>query len=410
MGGQPPFVGANPPVAGGRGNWSPIFDEADKEYQEIVDVLKETNAAFDFVVDPGRDRNTPIFDATLGSGLAGVALFRSQFNGILPTSAISCEPLALINQLILRAPELESPSLFWGLAGVAWTVEVLTKRCTLAIDDPNESFDVDLLDLLHAIDDSAGCELCYGLAGLLTYCSGRPQTATVVEAVSRILAMLRDSANKDRSGYLWQSKALPRPNQHLGMAHGSAGVLAALAMTHRTGTCRVEVESLLCHGIGRLRKEHSLEHRKYGPVFTWCWGDLGLALGLIAAARATGDSASERFAIELARKGLLHDHPFRDASICHGSSGASHMLNRLFQRTKDEAFRVAARKFATVTLRSRQEGQGIAGYLFATDKEGDIEWLPNAGLVTGLAGVGLALGSAISDKEPYWDQFLGIAQ
>ena len=87
------------------------------------------------------------------------------------------------------------------------------------------------------------------------------------------------------------------------------------------------------------------------------------------------------------------------------ASGASHLFNRLFQATGDAEFKRAADTWYGHTLAMRNS-QPIAGFPRGLPINQTMTWDPGADLLTGAAGVALALHAAISSIEPAWDRLL----
>lgn len=92
-----------------------------------------------------------------------------------------------------------------------------------------------------------------------------------------------------------------------------------------------------------------------------------------------------------------------DAGICHGTAGIAHIFNRFFFETKMPIFKDTANYWIKETLKMATHDDGLAGYKsFYSEKE----WVKEYGLLEGVAGIGLALLSHISDEEPTWDRCL----
>jgi hypothetical protein len=117
-----------------------------------------------------------------------------------------------------------------------------------------------------------------------------------------------------------------------------------------------------------------------------------------------------RLALEIARGAAVRPVDtcdVVDAGLCHGAAGLGHQFNRLFQATGDEHFREAAVYWLRRTLEFRRPGEGVGGFLArGPDRAGQEAWLAEPGLLTGAAGVGLALLSAATHVEPRWDRLL----
>jgi hypothetical protein len=126
----------------------------------------------------------------------------------------------------------------------------------------------------------------------------------------------------------------------------------------------------------------------------WCYGDPGVAAALLVAARRAGRPEWEGAALsigEAAAARSLGNANVVETSLCHGSAGLAHVFNRIYQATRAEAARCAAvARLSTVidACRPAQRAQ------LSPD------------LLTGSAGIGLALLAAASGVEPRWDRLL----
>src|SRR5262249_53193737 len=136
----------------------------------------------------------------------------------------------------------------------------------------------------------------------------------------------------------------------------------------------------------------------------WCYGDPGVAAALLGAARSVGEPAWEREALAIARRasrcppgksGVL------DAGLCHRAAGLGHLLNRMFQAAGEAWLAEAARYWFDRTLAMRRPGRGIGGFQTCSVSDGGkITWADETGLLTGSAGIALALLAATTAVEP----------
>ena len=79
----------------------------------------------------------------------------------------------------------------------------------------------------------------------------------------------------------------------------------------------------------------------------------------------------------------------------------------MYQATGEVALGEAARLWFGRTLAMREPGRGIAGYTaWYGDAEGTDSWGAEPGLLTGAAGIALALLAATTPVEPAWDRIL----
>ncbi len=95
---------------------------------------------------------------------------------------------------------------------------------------------------------------------------------------------------------------------------------------------------------------------------------------------------------------------------CSGPRAASngHPFHRLSRATGDKSFVTAARTHFGQALRLCGSGEKLAGYSFWTTLSNSPEpaWGPDASLLSGITGVGLALLSATGRSAPSWDGLL----
>jgi hypothetical protein len=97
-----------------------------------------------------------------------------------------------------------------------------------------------------------------------------------------------------------------------------------------------------------------------------------------------------------------------DAGVCHGAAGLALVFDRLWQASGDDALRDAALFWARRTLAMHRPGEGVAGWrAYMPDlASGGHRWEADPGLLTGAAGIALALLACATEIEPRWDRFL----
>jgi len=233
--------------------------------------------------------------------------------------------------------------------------------------------------------------------------------------VRSIVESLLKNADENEVGFAWRSGGELSPrgrgNKWRGTAHGTGGVVGFLAMAHASGIRDPSIARLLGGAVERLIHDLRVEGSAK-IIYSWCWGDAALAAVLLLASRCASNPVWEAEALTLARScaSRVNEHQCRDACLCHGTAGQAHVFNRLFQASRDPGFADAARFFVRETLRARREGRGIAGYEFVFDlPEYKSTWAPTPGILSGLAGMALALEATIASIEPTWDQFMVLS-
>jgi lantibiotic biosynthesis protein len=328
------------------------------------------------------------------------------------------------------------PTLGDGFLGVGWAHTHLSAR---VLEDAPGSAHREIDEALKGHLGRKGpwtyrFDLLNGLVGQGVYALERLPARVATDCLGLVVGRLAEVARLGRDGVSWLTPAehLPPPlrNLHpageynLGMAHGQPGVIALLAEVHATGVAREQVRFLLDKAISWLRA-HRLpkgSSSRYADKVivgsdeltparsAWCYGDPGIAVSLLKAARRAGDDGLELEALDLARFAAHRaptDAQVFDPGVCHGSAGLSHLFNRLFHATGETIFADKARFWLARTLDFRHPGTGIGGFSFrewnaAAER---FELVPAPGILDGAAGVGLALLASLG-IEPEWDRML----
>jgi len=284
--------------------------------------------------------------------------------------------------------------------------------------------------LARAVDDDAEhYDLIAGITGFGVYAlaraaEGRPLAARVVHALAR-------RARPRSTGLAWhtapallpasQREHAPNGYWNLGLAHGTPGVVAFLA---RCIAADVERELATTLVEGAVAFLHAVagdgDGARYGtwipgaaddtdaravpsPALAWCYHDLGVALALLSAAIVTGRAAWQDDALALARDCARRpdaDARISGSTLCHGAAGAAHIFQRLHHATGELLFADAARRWLDRALRMDPPVAEAA-----TAEEAAVKRL-DPSLLSGAAGVALALHAAITDVEPTWDDVM----
>src|SRR5262249_49803841 len=148
------------------------------------------------------------------------------------------------------------------------------------------------------------------------------------------------------------------------------------------------------------RPGRSDEHRR----LAWGSGDLSVAAALLVAGRGAGLPARGRGGVAIAPRAGPPAPPAagrRGAGARRAAGAVGRLFSRMYQATGDPALGAAARSWFRRTLDMRQPGRGIGGYQACRPDLGpDAAWVDDPGLLTGAAGVALALLAAITPVEP----------
>jgi lantibiotic biosynthesis protein len=411
---------------------------------------------------------TQLLSPTLSGGTAGAALFFAYRagRGDGPGAAGDSETAAVLLERSTDALATMplAPDLYGGFSGVAWTAEHLYGPRFTAAGAPEtpaigEAGEDDASDPLADIDDAllryldrspwtADYDLIRGLAGFGVYALERLPRPSALACLTKIVDRLAETAEHGPQGTTWhtapellpewQRKLFPQGYYNLGVAHGVPAVIALLgaasAAAGRMGAAGDPAAADLARrarSLGEGAQRWLLAQRlpagaaswfgTFSPDsspqrsrLAWCYGDPGIAAALLVTARARGDAALERLAVELAV--AASDRPqetsgVRDAGLCHGSAGLAHLFNRVYQETGEPRLAAASRRWFERALDFRQPGVGLAGYrAFQVEDDAVTEsWRAEPGLLEGVAGIGLALLGALGDFEPAWDRILMLS-
>jgi hypothetical protein len=321
-------------------------------------------------------------------------------------------------------------SLYSGLTGLGWAMAHLQGRLP-DFDGEGDAAEID--DALRCHLDRSpwpgDYDLIEGLVGFGVYALERLPRPGAVACLERVVGHLAETAERRPEGVTWwtnpawlppESRAKsPQGHYNLGLAHGVPGVIALLGQACAAGVA-VEVARPLLHGAVHWLLAHQLPKGfsyLVGPKgadqparLAWCYGDPGVAAALLGAARALGESAWERQALAMARRAARRPRAQSgvvDAGLCHGAAGLGHLFNRMFQATGEPWLGEAARLWLEQVLALRRPGRGFGGYeAWLPGGDGAPGWVAEAGLLTGAAGIALALLAATVPVEPAWDRFL----
>ena len=329
-------------------------------------------------------------------------------------------------------------SFYGGFPGVVWAAQHLDGAPEPDAEDPAQEVDQAVLALLCRSPWRRDYDLVNGLVGLGVYALERLPRPAAAACLLQIVVHLEQLFVADPDGLRihtppellrsTQATEYPHGYYNLGLAHGLPGILAVLGAIYTAGICRERARRLLLGGFDwlwahRLPQDCSQEResvfpRCVGPGIqprpaqtTWCYGDPGIAMAMLLAARAVGERLWEERALWLARQ-VAKRPPGRtgvvDIGLCHGAAGMGHLLNRLFQATGEEIFQESARSWFRRTLDMRDPERGLAGYLAYDPREAgaDPVWIEDAGLLVGVSGIALSLLGALTPIEPAWDRML----
>lgn len=416
-------------IAQAPGAWQPILHGSTKE--SALDAIRSIAEGLQALrLRP----DLPRLHASVMVGASGMALLYAYLARVMPESGANMTAASLLEEAIdLVASEPMDASLYNGFTGVGWTIAHLRHQLfDPADDDPAEAVDEALLELLDRPTWKGQFDLTQGLTGMGLYALERLPHPAAAAILTRVIDHLDAIAERNSKGITWfthpgilpdsHGQVFPKGYYNLGMAHGMPGIVAFLAAACVAGAGNEKARRLLGGAAAWL-----LAHRQpegcstalpamVGPDGTtvparsaWCYGDPGLSVMLLGAARAAGEQTWEQEAVAIAR--LAARRPIEEAEadtpgFCHGTAGLGHIFNRLYQATGDPVLGKSATDWFERTLAMRQPGRGIGGYpAWWVGRPGEVTTGEDPSLLTGAAGIALCLLAATSSVEPAWDRF-----
>lgn len=364
--------------------WRPLFEGQEQtEVLDLVDRIARDLAA-----------HQPDGGGLLDGGAAGAATFFAYLGRALDDEAHVDRSFAHLEQAAAAADQMPL-TLFDGVVGVGWALRHLQPG-----EEAPDDLDAIILEILGRPPlPQQPADLLYGDLGIAVYALERGAAGEA--ALERIADRLAATALHDeRGGIYWQ---VLEGYVNGGVAHGVPGVIAALAPVAAAKDLVAGAVDWLCaHRLPDGSFPSAVRDRPEAPVRQgWCYGDPGVAMALYRSALPE----PRRIALERARwvgaLDLAGAH-LKDASLCHGAAGVALILDRLHQDSGDPELGEASRAWFRRVVDLAREGQGTGGYRFA--REG--EWVTDTSLLTGAAGVGLALLAAATPVAPDWDRLL----
>jgi hypothetical protein len=323
------------------------------------------------------------------------------------------------------------PTFSSGLAGLGWGITHLVRQGFLEADlgDILE----DLTDpLQHAMMnhmDRGDYDYLHGALGIALYFLEREDLPQRSEILTPLVDLLLDRAEQDGDcGLKWLSllnKETGLKGYNLSLSHGQASIIDILSRMVAQD-CGGKSAPMVLNGAMAYLLKHEIPvadrldsffpswvvndpGSQKGGRLAWCYGDLGVGQVLYHTGQRQGRKDWEEKGLAM----LVHtrlrtdqkEAGIIDVGLCHGAAGVAHIYNRLWQETQDESYAQVARHWFDLILNMAHFTDGPAGYMaYRTPENGG--WAAEYGFLEGVAGVGLALLSALYPLSSDWDRAL----
>jgi hypothetical protein len=410
-------------------SWHPLLDNSLEEralaaVQEIVADLPSPSA-------------TEISEASLSGGLAGLAVLSAYLTLAGLDDGENAE--RFLEQAVQAVSSRRmNASLYAGFTGVAWAAAHVQNQLGEGDDpDPHQEIDEALASYLNRSPWRGDYDLISGLVGFGVYALERLPNPMAIELLKRVVDRLDETAERNAEGIAWftspellvdwQRQLFPSGYYNLGLAHGVPGVIGLLAQICAADVASSKARALLDGAVPWLlaqklanRADSSFPNWVAPGIkpedcrLAWCYGDAGIAAVLLAAARSVGNSTWQQEAFEIARRATKRSPDtvgVADAGLCHGAVGLGHIFNRMYQATGELWLKQSAVSWFERTLEMRRPTGGIGGFS-ALDIDlvnHEQRWVDDPGLLSGAAGIALALLAAATSVKPEWDRLLLVS-
>ena len=205
------------------------------------------------------------------------------------------------------------------------------------------------------------------------------------------------------------------PQNDLGLAHGVAGMLAALSLTldplkgRAAAAAHDALAYLLEQRVGR-GSHHAWPSSAPALVQDsyrsgWCYGAAGVLSAIHSTAVALGDVATIAFAINAMERLAVQpvaSWSLANEALCHGLMGNALCFASVASAGGSAELWAVALRVATEGMDSLDESGGRC-WTRAPDMNYDA-----VGILTGVCGIGLALLTLSGDADPSWMRLFGL--
>ncbi len=362
---------------------------------------------------------------SLLSGQSGMLLFELYYQRFVDKSDEKME-----NELVeMITSEIQSPihssTYCNGTAGFAWFLHHLNHQNFMELDEELFS-QYDELIYQNAVTEFKGDnhDFLHGALGQLFYLVERFQKAPSVEPyLNQLLDLLVAAGTEHADGIFWAETPVMLDEEekenyiiNLHLSHGQAAKIMVLAKMVKYGLSNAKpvLEKAINYLLNVTNENQSdavfpdriVDGKKAAySHMGWCRGNISIALALLNSAVILKNdelkTTAENIALHTLKNNTKEKARINDFALCHGTCGLVQMYNRLHEITGNEQFKAAADLWMTFTLAANHTG-GISG--FKSWNNHIEKWMNDYSLLSGAAGVGLALIGHISPENRAWDE------
>lgn len=378
-------------------------------------------------------------DVGVLGGLSGLALFEFYYSKYLDVEEPSDFGVEIISSCISKINDgYGMPTFCSGIAGFGWVLDHLNEKEFIELDndflfDPIDSY---LYEIMCSELKNGNYDFLHGAVGIGFYFLKRFKSTfsdrlrnRYKENILQLVNTLNGLSEKENGKYKWESVLdieKGTRGYNLSLSHGISSILNFLSRLYQ----EEEFQSLVLPMLeGSVKYIHSFKSdssqnlslfpswiTKTAPIeyqsrISWCYGDLGIGISLLKAAKSIGDDNLKIEAIEIlkhaAKRRTIDETRIIDAGFCHGSYGNAQIFNRIYKETRLPIFRETAHYWIQDGLDKAVHEDGYAGYKQWGGE--DQTWKSELALLEGIAGIGLSIIDFLDEEENSWDECLMLS-
>jgi len=364
---------------------------------------------------------------SLASGNGGIIIFLFYYFRLTQNT----KALDLANNLLDKTIKIINngeiyPSFCDGIAGIGWLIEHLEQNNFIECNTDTILNDIDLYLFNSMINDfkkGKGYDFLHGAIGKGLYFIKR-KNINIAYLEDITINLLKTADYPKINQLAWRSihHQTGKIIYNLSLSHGIASIINFNSRLYKNGIAKNNSMKIIQNATNYLLDVSLTNKISVFPNYiylneinnnasrmAWCYGDLGIGITLWQASQVIKDKQIENKAIEI----LLHSSKrcdtiknfVVDAGLCHGTSGIAHIFNRMYLNSGINEFKTASDFWFKETLKMAKYNDGLAGYkVWRSTKNGGIQ--NDYGFLEGIAGIGLAFISTVSDIKPTWDECL----
>lgn len=357
------------------------------------------------------------------SGLSGSALFLHEYSRVDKSYEKHVAPF--IDQTFASIEQYAPYATYCaGLSGACIGINFVCRNYP-GLQEPYEFVSEEIDD--YILEEYRNCiaennlDFLHGAVGMGFYYLERLRDGAEKyrEHINLLLTCLEEHAIKADNKIKWHQKA-GQTYGNISLAHGMSSIVILFSgLLQAGGDYNVDVKGLLYGAVNYILDQEidpgvynslfpyaSKERDMKGSRLAWCYGDLGIAIGLLKAAEALANNDMRHKALQIfdycATRRDLVKNMVLDTSICHGTAGIAIIYHDLYRKTGEKRYQETSSFWIGQTLQLYE-----AGKMFYVTEQNQYD-TRRLSVLEGKAGVGLAILSVCSEIPSDWTRLLLI--